>query len=44
MKVGVVEGKSSYGASTKNGVASIPYGAYFASIQLKKSGMPIRVG
>jgi len=37
VKVGVVEGKSSYGASTKNGVASIPYGAYFASIQLKKS-------
>jgi len=37
VEVEVVEGQKNYGASVKNGIATIPYGPYFASILLKKS-------
>lgn len=37
IEVGVIEGKAKYEASTRKGISSIPYGDYFASINLKKS-------
>jgi len=37
VEVDVVDGLTSYAAKNKNGVASVPYGSYFASIMLKKS-------
>lgn len=37
VEVSVIEGRKNYGASTKNGVDSVPHGAYFNSISLGKS-------
>jgi len=37
IEVNVVEGSPNYSASLKNGVGAIPYGAYFASFDVKKS-------
>jgi len=37
VEVRVIGGQANYGASLKNGVASIPYGAYFGSFILEKS-------
>lgn len=37
VEVGVSSGKDKYEASARNGINSIPYGNYFASINVKKS-------
>jgi len=37
IEVGVTKGAAKYEASARNGISSIPYGDYFASIEVKKS-------
>lgn len=37
IEVSVVEGRPKYSATFKNGVGTVPYGAYFASFDVKKS-------
>jgi len=37
VKVNVIEGQKKYVGAAKNGVSSVPYGAYFASINVEKS-------
>lgn len=37
VEISVVEGKSSYASSIRNGISTIPYGNYFASFNVQKS-------